>query len=222
MSTKSLFQKKYIPNYLTILRMALVPIIVVFLLVSFGGIAYVLQNPLDKGSNYSIVTVNFLLAGILFVLASLTDFVDGFLARKYKWVSDFGKLWDPIADKVLINSVMICFGFMGLIPIWIPIIMIARDVIVDASRMLAASKNVVVPANFYGKVKTVTQMFAIIFIFFFFCGHAGGSSSNNIYYWAIQNLMMYVALFFSVLSGIIYMVQMQKIFKAKKNDSSKN
>lgn len=216
---KLVFKKSSIPNYLTIFRMVLVPVIVIMLLIPAGPYAYSMLNPLqpDSITPYSVFDWFYIAAGILFVVASLTDAIDGFLARKYKWVSDFGKLWDPIADKVLINSTLICFGFIGLIPIWVVVIMIARDVIVDASRMLAASKNIVVAANFFGKIKTVTQIIAIIFIFFFFCGK--DSTVDPILWWAIQNLMIFVALFFSIMSGVIYLFQIQKKISRSKKTS---
>lgn len=176
----------------------MVPIIIVFLLIPNGCEVYHIATP--SGKINSSFSWNFMTAGILFVIASITDLLDGYLARKYQWVSNFGKLWDPIADKVLINSVLICFAVKGLTPVWITIIMIARDVIVDASRMYASTKNVVVPANFYGKLKTVAQMIAILVIFFVF----NMNSSYTVYFWGVQNLMMYVALLFSVVSGIIY------------------
>ncbi|MDR3257770.1 MAG: CDP-diacylglycerol--glycerol-3-phosphate 3-phosphatidyltransferase [Mycoplasmataceae bacterium] len=234
-------QPKYIPNILTIFRIVLVPVIVIFMLVPFGNIVYSILNA--DIANESILLqssfrVNFLVAGILFVIACITDWLDGYLARKNNWVSNFGKLWDPIADKVLINSILICLLFQPyypggeisqyeqygqMIPIWIPIIMIARDVIVDATRMYASNKQIVVPANIWGKLKTVAQMLAILIIFFIFnmvdIGTAKIVYSSHQFeksYYGIQNLMMFVALFFSILSGVIYLVKFYKMSKKSK------
>lgn len=206
------FEKKQIPNILTIARMIMAVAIVILLLVQCHSISYTLYNPFNEQEVYSEFYWTFTIAGILFVLASITDAIDGHLARKNNWITDFGKLWDPIADKILINSVLICFGYLKIIPIWISIIMISRDIIVDASRMVAANKNIVVAANKYGKLKTITQMIAIIFIFFFM-NAAIDSSPDMIMYYGLQNLMMYVALFFSVLSGIIYVANISKTIK---------
>lgn len=198
-------QPKHIPNLLTIFRMVLVPIIIVFMLVPFGGNIYSLNGGTGDWGFACGFQLNFFLAGIFFVVACLSDTLDGYLARRNNWISNFGKLWDPIADKVLINSVLICFCAQGLIPIFIPIIMIARDVIVDASRMHASSKGAVIPANIYGKLKTVSQMLAIMIVFFIF-----NSSIHNSQWWFSQNIMMWLALFFSVMSGIIYVVNIYK------------
>ncbi|MDR3163717.1 MAG: CDP-diacylglycerol--glycerol-3-phosphate 3-phosphatidyltransferase [Mycoplasmataceae bacterium] len=145
--------------------------------------------------------MNFVLSGLLFILACITDWLDGYLARKNKWISNFGKLWDPIADKVLINGILICFGYIHLVPIWAVVIFITRDIIVDASRMYAANKQHLIAANFYGKLKTVCQMFAIMVIFLFF----NSNDDSNPVWWCIQNLLIFMSLLLSVISGIIYM-----------------
>lgn len=200
---KKVFVKQNIPNILLVTRIVLTVAVVVLLLIpnEYFQIVYTLKSIVTHNDSYTVVTLNYLLAGIFFTIACITDFLDGHLARKYNWVSDFGKLWDPIADKILINSVLICLAAQNIIPVWIPVIMIARDVAVDADRMVAASKNVVVAANIYGKLKTIFQMVAIIFVFFF-------CNSNSTYeaamYWGIQNLPMYIACLLSIISGVIY------------------
>lgn len=233
---KSVMRKENIPNMLIIFRIILAIAIVVLMLIpfdpelSFGGKVYFgdpiytfksVLNP-DGTFPYSRVYLNEIIAGSLFVLACFTDWLDGLIARKKGWVSDFGKLWDPIADKILINSILVCFAYWKLIPAFIPIIMIARDVAVDADKMVAASKGVVVPANFFGKLKTVVQMFAIVVIFFFFNANinvvnfrADLGQDDRAIWWGIQNLAMYLAAFISVLSGIIYFVDIAKNKKVK-------
>lgn len=210
--TNKIFQKRNIPNILVVVRMILTIAIVVLLSIPDMKTIYSFYSPLHDDYLYTIITLNHLLAGILFVIASYTDRLDGRLARKHAWVSDFGKLWDPIADKVLINSVLICFAAKGYIPAWIPIIMIARDIAVDADRMFAASRGVIVAANIYGKAKTVVQMFAIIFIFFIFNGVEG---PDLVIYWAVQNLLMYVACLLSLISGVIYFRKIHDALKAQ-------
>ncbi len=147
---------------------------------------------------------------VIFILASVTDWLDGYLSRKYNWVSDFGKILDPIADKVLINSIMILFAVQQKTSVIFTILFISRDTIVDAIRMMAAKKQMVIAANIWGKLKTVFQMFAIIFIYLF------GVNVDMIagwWYWGIQNLILYIALFFSLLSGLIYIRNYIKINK---------
>lgn len=201
--------KENIPNYLTIARIAIVPIIVVLLLVSSNNL-YTLQLWDNYKVNVSICTF---IAAILFVLASLTDAIDGYLARKYNWISDFGKFWDPLADKILVNAVLFCLAApqQNLVPIWIPIIVLIRDIIIDGVRLTASTKNIVLAANIYGKIKTITLLIGLIFLLFF-----GGAQANvgALYYWLIQNLLMYIAMSLSVISGIIYVIPLW--YKANK------
>lgn len=188
-------------------------LVVVFLLVPQEKILYYL--PLNKyvSLDLSPFSTNDIIAGSFFVIASLTDFLDGYLARKYNWVSDFGKLWDPLADKLLVDATLICFAYKLLIPIWIVVILICRDFIVDAFRMQALKKNVVVPAHFLGKMKTFFQMIGLVLIFFFFnFTYVLAKNSNQIVDWyLIQNLFIILATIFSIASMFDY------IFKINKN-----
>ncbi len=226
MNNKKIFCKENIPNMLLVLRMILVPVIVGLLIgerysnIETNPIVYHLITPFGTGSYYSTIHLYFLLAGIFFVLAAITDWLDGFIARKKNWVSDFGKLWDPIADKVLVNSTLICLAWLTMIPVFIPIIMIARDVCVDAQKMVAAKKGTVVAANYWGKLKTVLQMAGIVLIFFFFnCKYEYIDPDFKGLYWGIQNLVLLLATIMSVASGIIYFID---INKALKNNAKQN
>lgn len=197
-------QKRHIPNILTIFRICLVPVVIVLMLVKFGPTIYVYNlHVYDGYENNVVFNLNLLLAAIFFIIASLTDALDGYLARKYHWVSNFGKFWDPIADKLLINATLFAFAASQLnyVPIWIPIIFLSRDLIVDGLRFVAAKKEIVIAANWYGKIKTIVMMVAIILVFFI------GANQNNItpwYFWAVQNILLLICIVLSVLSGIIY------------------
>lgn len=153
-----------------------------------------------NGTTYSFSITN-VIAALCFVLACLTDALDGYLARRNQWTSDFGRLWDPIADKLLINAILICFAFQGKIYVWIPIIMISRDVIVDALRMYTITQKHAkdISANIFGKMKTIFQMLAIMIILFIFNGNA-----QSLNYHLFQNMLMDLALCASIISGIIY------------------
>ena len=224
-----IFQKKNIPNMLLVLRMILAVAVVVLIIcdcyyrtrVIYNVSDMFLKEEWDKSQHqgYCSISLLMLIAGGLFVLACITDFLDGYLARRFNWVSDFGKFWDPVADKVLVNSVLICFAFHCFIPVWIPVIMIARDVVVDAQRMIAAKKDVVVAANIWGKAKTVLQMIGIIWIFFFCCGTEYAYHPGM--WWGIQNTVLYLATIMSVVSGVIYMVRINQVLK-NKNAKPKN
>ncbi len=161
---------------------------------------------------YINVSLNFFIAWIIFIIASLSDMVDGKIARKYNMVTDYGKFMDPIADKLLVNSTLIALSVYG--PIKIPIIcvilMIARDIVVDALRMNAVRKNIVLPANIWGKLKTVLQMIALVFILI---NDFGLDQLLNIpNYLMIGQCLIYLATLASVLSCVIYCVKNRKVF----------
>lgn len=172
------------------------------------------------------VSINYYFIGILafFVIACATDSLDGYLARKYNQVTELGKFLDPIADKMLINALMIflalnfkSMGSYAKFPFFCVIIMIVRDLVVDGLRFMAAKKNVVIAANIFGKLKTVFQMVAIIGVLI-----NGFPLSFLDYNWPvylhITDWLCYIATFFSVFSGIIYVKQNIKILGGKNDD----
>ena len=201
--------KKSIPNILTIVRIILAVFAILFVCIYKFWTTKAFSYMFNDYKTVVYVPITYILAGVFFVIASITDLLDGYLARKYNWISNFGKLWDPIADKILINGVLIGLAVNGSVPVFIPIIMICRDIIVDASRMYASTKGKVVAANIWGKLKTVFQMIAIILILFSF----GIVYNNLVFYYLVQNLFLLVATVFSVVSGVIYEIQ---IFKKEK------
>lgn len=142
-----------LPNKLTLFRIILVPIMVI---VSFFDI---------PGSFLGISTTMWIME-LIFIIASITDKLDGYLARKNNQVTNFGKFLDPIADKILVVAAMILFVEMGRLPAWIPIIVIFREFAVSGYRLIAVQNSgKVIAANIWGKLKTVTQMIAIILMF---------------------------------------------------------
>lgn len=142
-----------LPNKLTLFRIILVPIMVI---VSFFDI---------PGSFLGISTTMWIME-LIFIIASITDKLDGYLARKNNQVTNFGKFLDPIADKILVIAAMILFVEMGRLPAWIPIIVIFREFAVSGYRLIAVQNSgKVIAANVWGKLKTVTQMIAIILMF---------------------------------------------------------
>ena len=132
-----------LPNKLTTLRVIMIPFFVVFMLADMG-----------RTGDY--------IALALFCLASLTDFFDGYLARKNHLVTNFGKFMDPLADKLLVGSAAICLIEMGRIPAWVVVILISREFIISGFRLIAADTGVVIAASMWGKFKTVCQMFMTI------------------------------------------------------------
>lgn len=143
-----------LPNKLTLLRVILVPFFVIFMLLSTRGAQ--MTDAMDAYTMSFIVWR--ILAVIVFLAAAFTDFFDGYIARKYNYITDFGKFMDPLADKLLVCSALILFTAEGSLVSWVVIIIIAREFIISGLRLLAAEKDVVIAASMWGKVKTVFQM----------------------------------------------------------------
>ncbi len=202
-----------LPNKITTVRMILMVILVVLLLFPYD--VFNINIPQLSGGGFN-VSVIYLVALIIFVIASFSDYLDGHLARKYNLVTTYGKFMDPIADKLLINSTLIILAIQGplRIPTIVVVLMIARDIVVDAIRMLAVEKGKVIAASIWGKLKTVLQMIAIICVFL------------NDYPFSLLNLpfhisiiLCYLAMIASVVSGIIYVISARELFKEEnKND----
>lgn len=136
-----------LPNKLTMLRMILVPFFVAALLIQNGEIFALRMTAL-----------------VLFLIASLTDLLDGKIARKYNLVTNFGKFMDPLADKLLVCSALICLVQLGQLPAWIVIIIISREFIISGFRLIAADQGIVIAASMWGKSKTVSQMISIVLL----------------------------------------------------------
>ncbi|MDR0832319.1 MAG: CDP-diacylglycerol--glycerol-3-phosphate 3-phosphatidyltransferase [Bacillales bacterium] len=199
------FIKMNLPNKLTTLRMLAVIVFLVLALIPYNGIAengnFLHSWFMASHENFNIEWLRWTLAGI-FIFASLTDYLDGYLARKNNLVTTYGKFMDPIADKLLVNSALILLTAWNIIPLGCTIIMILRDIFVDAIRMLAVSNGKVLAANVFGKVKTVLQMVGLATVFI----------------WPVFNLtfpfdtiLIYLATIASLLSGIIYFIQNRKL-----------
>ncbi len=187
--------KMNLPNKLTILRLILSVVMVIILLFPFYAInitfkTYVVNELIVVDSRYVI-------AGIIFIIASFTDFLDGYIARKYNLVTDFGKFTDAIADKILVNSALIILATHGMINPVIPVIIIARDTVVDAIRMLAASNNKVIAAGNIGKIKTATLMIALTLTFFY-------NLPFELWNLGVNDVLFIIAAALSVYSGFEY------------------
>ncbi len=153
-----------LPTKLTFLRLILAIFIIILLLFPFYRVGFEFKTFLYHSI---LIDVRYLLSGLIFIIASITDYFDGKIARKNKQVTDFGKFSDAIADKVLVNSVLIIFASQGFIPAIIPVVIIVRDIIVDAIRMNVAGKGVVQAAKMSGKIKTASLMLGIVLTFFY-------------------------------------------------------
>lgn len=174
-----------LPNKLTILRMIMIVPFVVFMLVPIGGAA---------GKWIALA---------LFVIASLTDLLDGKIARKYNLVTTFGKFMDPLADKLLVCSALICLVELGRIPAWIVIIIISREFIISGFRLVAAEQGVVIAASYWGKFKTVAQMVMVILLVFDF----GGAFD------AAEQIFIWLATILTVISLVDYMYKNRGVLR---------
>ena len=167
------------PNKLTIARMIIVPFLVIFLLTGWGG----------EANRYISLT--------LFVVASVTDWFDGYLARKYNLVTNFGKFMDPLADKLLVCSAMICMIDLKRLPAWFVIIIIAREFIISGFRLIAAENGIVIAANYWGKFKTASQMIMIILLILHFDG----------IFVILEQIFIWLSLALTIISLITYIWQ---------------
>lgn len=190
-----------LPNRLTLLRIFFVPVIVFFAVFPFAQYDIVFGH-LTVGF-VSLPVINLVLLG-LFAVASFTDFLDGYLARKNHQISTFGKFMDPIADKLLVNTLFILFAYQGLIPVVAVLVMIWRDVFVDGLRMLAAEKGRVVSAGYLGKLKTVVQMVTIMLILV-------SNLPFELYNLPISNFFLWFSVVISITSGINYFRQLSSV-----------
>ena len=153
-----------LPNKITVTRLFLTLVIIVMLVIPYSSLGINVMT-FDVGGVK--VELTYIIAGVIFIIASLTDFLDGYLARKYNLVTDLGKMLDAIADKVLVNPILVILACNNFIPAIIPVIYITRDIIVDAVKMQAASKGHVVAAIKSGKLKTASMMIGICLVFFY-------------------------------------------------------
>lgn len=156
-----------LPNRLSIFRIFCTVVIVILLLFPFYMIGLDFPKFIINGKQDIIIDLKYIIGGVLFIIASLTDFIDGYIARKYNLVTDTGKVLDAVADKVLVNSMLIILTAHGFIGAIIPVLIIGRDTIVDILKMLAGNNGNVVAASKLGKLKTIFLMVGISLIMFY-------------------------------------------------------
>ena len=172
-----------LPNKLTVLRMVMVPIFVLFMLTDIGGDA------------------NKWIALVLFCVASFTDFLDGKIARARNLVTNFGKFMDPLADKLLVCSAMICLIEMGKLPAWVVIIIIGREFIISGFRLVASDNGIVIAASYWGKFKTVFQMAMTIVMI----ADLGGIFDM------VGVILMWIALALTIISLVDYVAKNKQV-----------
>lgn len=184
-----------LPNKITMSRIFLSILIIAILLFPMDALG--LSLPKLFINEKIVVDVKYLIAGVLFIIASLTDFVDGYLARKNNLVTDFGKMIDAIADKVLVNSILIILASSGFISPIIAVVVVVRDIVVDSIKMVAGSKGHVVAAIKTGKIKTACLMTGIVLSLFY-------NLPFELINLRISDALLIIAAILSIVSGIEY------------------
>lgn len=175
------------PNKLTVGRMIMVPFLVLFMLTGWGGDA----------NRYICLAI--------FCVASITDWFDGYLARKNNLVTNFGKFMDPLADKLLVCSALICFIEQGKLAAWIVIVIIAREFIISGFRLVAAESGVVIAANYWGKFKTVSQMVMIILLILELPG----------FFRILTDIFIWLSVALTIISLLTYIIQNKNVLSVK-------
>lgn len=176
-----------LPNKLTVSRVIMIPFFLIFLL--SGWIA----QPFDR-----------YLALVIFIAASITDTLDGHIARSRNLITNFGKFMDPLADKLLVSAAMISMVELKELPAWIVVIIISREFIITGFRLLAVESGLVIAASWWGKIKTVTQMLMIIYLLLGFHGFIFDT---------IKALLVTLAVVFTIISGVDYIVKNKDVLK---------
>ena len=172
-----------LPNKLTMLRIILIPVFMIFLL-----------------------TGHWYISAVIFVVASVTDTLDGQIARRYNLVTNFGKIMDPLADKLLVFSALLCMIQLGVVPAWMVVIMLARELLIVSLRAVAAPQGIVIAASWWGKIKTITQMAAVILLLIqnWPFGPEG---------FPLATIVLWIAVIMTVVSGIDYIIKNKAVFK---------
>ena len=184
-----------LPNTLTVFRLILAALVIVIFLFPYDMIGYNFPKYLING--IAVLDVKLAICAVLFIVASITDFLDGHIARKYNYVTNFGKLMDPIADKILTNSLLVILAGEGFIPTIIPVVIICRDIVVDGVRMLLTEQGEVLPAGKLGKFKTAFLMIGITL-------KLVGNLPFSLWNLPVADFLIIAATVLSVISGIQY------------------
>lgn len=186
-----------LPNKLTVTRVLLIPLLVIIYMFPYNTLG--IHIPVYHLANTSISLINIIIL-VIFIVASITDYFDGQIARREKMITTFGQFADPIADKLLVNTIFLLLASDQRVSIIVPIIMISRDMIVDAIRLVAANKQIVIAARKLGKLKTATQMVSL-------CAVLLCNFPFSYFSIPVDQILVWIACAISIISGIDYFIQ---------------
>ncbi|HDQ26557.1 MAG TPA: CDP-diacylglycerol--glycerol-3-phosphate 3-phosphatidyltransferase [bacterium] len=198
-----------LPNRITVFRMILIIFFIPLLL---------------EGKNDERMLFSYL-AFAIFVIASISDFLDGYIARKYKVESNFGRVMDPLADKILVFAALICFVWLRIVPAWMVIIIVSREFLISGIRIIAAKRGDIIGASNWGKAKTITEITAILVILLLIAAHNTfvhygikppeimGFSVDSVMLKIVPYWLMFLATVFALISGLEYFFKNKKIFE---------
>lgn len=184
-------------NKLTISRIVMAVIILIILMIPWNEFG--ISIPSFLVMNKVLVDIRYPIAGFIFVIACVTDYLDGSIARKEKTLTDFGATLDAIADKVLVNGVLILLAYNGFISVVVPVVIVTRDIAVDALRALSAKNKVIIKASKWGKVKTIFIMVGLSLMLFY-------NLPFEVYGIYVADILIYIATILSVVSGVMYFI----------------
>lgn len=193
-----------LPNKISIFRMILVLLIIILFVFPFHNINLEFPIILVEGNNITIpVSTKYLTIGVIFIIAAISDFFDGYLARKHNLITTFGQFIDPIADKLLVNTTLILLIGDNAIHPLVGVVLIGRDIVVDAIRMIASSSGKIISAGKYGKYKTFSQMIGIILVLFY-------NLPFELINIKVADFFLILSMIFSIVSGIEYYLNNKK------------
>jgi CDP-diacylglycerol--glycerol-3-phosphate 3-phosphatidyltransferase len=193
-----------LPNKITITRIILSIILLIMLCIPWYSLGVKFPD-LQIASTAITINVLYIIAGVVFVIAAFSDFLDGYLARKNNQVTDFGKVMDAIADKLLVNGVLVILAYYHKIDLIIPVIIISRDIIVDSCKMISGNKGKVVAASILGKIKTICMLVGLTLTFF-------SNMPFAIINFPLAKILLYAATVLSVASGCQYYFNSKQYF----------
>lgn len=192
-----------LPNKITVARIFVSIAVLILLLLPWEQLG--IHFPVYTIDGHIVVSLKMLIAGVLFALGSFTDFLDGHIARSRNIVTDFGKVMDAIADKILVNGVLVILAYEGMISIIVPVVIITRDTIVDSCKMISGNKGKVVAASILGKLKTICMMVGLTLTMIY-------NLPFEMFGIPVASVLVILATILSVVSGIQYFNNSKELF----------